>query len=137
MQSNVAEILQAAEAVEEINKATAREFREADQYPLFYCGGRMLPEGKNEVKDGSAKVYDQDRQYINHIYVEAVTGDDADTNYSDYDKVEELTDRFLNELLKSPEWKLDSDEQYPAKMPGCNVIVSEIIVSKFSTKKYG
>lgn len=137
MQANVAEILTAAAAVEGITKATAREFRETDEYPLFYCGGRSLPAGNNEPANTKTDRYNQTLEYVNHIYVEANTEDDADVDYSDYELAESLGDAFLASLLADAAWELVSSEQYPARIGDTTVIINEIVVSKFRIKKYG
>ncbi|MEP0004580.1 MAG: hypothetical protein ABJ387_03495 [Balneola sp.] len=134
MQSNVDLILIAANAVEGITKATAREFRESDEYPLFYCGSRRLPSGNNESGNTKTNRYKQKFEYICHVYVEA---NDSDTDYSDYNLAESLGDLFLEELLPEGKWELESIEQYPAKLGRDGVIVNEIILTSFRVKQYG
>lgn len=136
MQANVDQILAAANLVGDITKATARALRETDEYPLFYCGGRQVPEGDNDVQNTAYSSYNQGWNYRCQLYVEANTDNDRETDYSDYESAENITEEFLGYILGTGDWMLVNLDVYPATLGGIEIIVTDITLKKYHTNRY-
>lgn len=136
MQTNVNEILAAASLVNDITKASGRALRETDEYPFFYVGGRLVPQGDNDVQDTAFRSYNQGWNYLCQLYVKANTDNDRETNYSDYESAESITDEFLGNLLGNGDWELVDLDYYPAVLGGIEIIVTDITLKKYHTSRY-
>lgn len=134
MQTNVTEILNAAGQVNELNKVTARHFKEISDANIPVL---LVMRQKFEVREPAnitTTSYNGFWNYPTVIYVKANPGDDVD--YTDFTEVQTIMRAFLTKILASADWEIADIDYYEATLSGKELVAGEVQLQKFSTERF-